>query len=726
MKYTIQNLALLLCLCFGSQNLKSQCPNGLYITEAVYDVCNSSSLGDGSAGASGWGEYFVLSNNTSAAIDIMGAEFDDDGDLQDGDGVIISPSTSLMVPANGCLILAANTQTNWESEYGPISNTGCSYYDMSTEGFESLNNGGDNIGLTGACNNGSYGDVAGDGEAIVWDGSDFILGGVVSTNVDHGGQTYVPGSTNPPTGSGSMCAITQIAITNVSACTNVGSDSDNSNDTFTADVTVTYMNPITGSGSLDLSMGAIESVDVSSLQNATSHTFQNVEMSADGNPVSIAATFSAESSCTFTGSNLITAPSACSNVSGCTFPEVEIVATCTNDATSTEAAQNEYFIKIDITSLGTDTDGDNEVTITINSTDYNYTATGTYYEGPFNYSGSGLVTLNASYLNDGEACSGTAIVSEVVCGYNTDSDGNSDGTADDDLHASGPACNCNLPDGFILAQVAPGSFDASTTNMVYILVDSDGDVVAQNSSGLFLPLDDDTYNIYPFNVDKSDFANFLSAIPSAGQPYSSFTPPSGSCVSGCGSTSMTLDCNCRVDDVAIQKMITSSGPFTVGSKVNFDIIVYNQGTDPIYNVSVIDYLPAELDFLMADNATNDFSGNSDVSGGGTVSATVASTTPIAAGSSYTLSITLTINSSATPGGSIQNDAEIIAATTDQAGNNPIVDQDSPLINTGGGTEDDNNIDDDALDAPADEDDFDFARLQLCAGNCGTFPWDGSK
>lgn len=172
----------------------AQCPDGLYISEFVYDVCNGSPLADGTAPG---GEYIVVTNNTSTPINLAGAEFDDDGDVTNGNGTIFSGGT---VPANGCLIIGSDTQANWEAEYGPVAATGCSYYDASVDGWQALNNGGDNIGITGACNNGSYTDLTGDGEAVVFNPTTmmFELGGVVSIHPDCGPQTYTPGTTPPP------------------------------------------------------------------------------------------------------------------------------------------------------------------------------------------------------------------------------------------------------------------------------------------------------------------------------------------------------------------------------------------------------------------------------------------------------------------------------------------------------------------------------------------------
>ncbi len=149
----------------------------LLITEFVYDVCNGSNLGDGTAGTDGWGEYVILSNTSAADIDISGAIVDD---LT----VPVSGATApagTIVPANGCVILMSNTQAAFEAEYGPVAATGCTFV-QTTGSWPSLNNGGDDIGVTGACNNGTYTDLVGEGEAVVWNFTTmmFEAGGIVS------------------------------------------------------------------------------------------------------------------------------------------------------------------------------------------------------------------------------------------------------------------------------------------------------------------------------------------------------------------------------------------------------------------------------------------------------------------------------------------------------------------------------------------------------------------
>ena len=106
------------------------------------------------------------------------------------------------------------------------------------------------------------------------------------------------------------CAITSIVSSNISACDNNGTTNLVSDDTFTADVTVTFSNP-PGSGTLDLSGDGTASVAVGSI-GATTHTFTGVTMSADGQPIGLTASFSADAACLLSDSNTGQAPNQCS------------------------------------------------------------------------------------------------------------------------------------------------------------------------------------------------------------------------------------------------------------------------------------------------------------------------------------------------------------------------------------------------------------------------------
>lgn len=179
-------------------SLTSASQGALIITELVYDVCNSATtLNDGNGGNNG--EYVIITNTASSAIDVAGFELDDDGDATDGDGMVIDTNGadpgfgSLTIGANSVLIFAGTDQTQWEAEYGSLQ-VDVSFYNINDAGldWQALNNGGDNVAFTDATNNGSYSDLTGDGEALIWDGTDFVLAGNVSLTC--GTQEYVPGT----------------------------------------------------------------------------------------------------------------------------------------------------------------------------------------------------------------------------------------------------------------------------------------------------------------------------------------------------------------------------------------------------------------------------------------------------------------------------------------------------------------------------------------------------
>lgn len=114
-------------------------------------------------------------------------------------------------------------------------------------------------------------------------------------------------STPPP----SNCSISAISVANISACNDNGTPSVVGDDTFTADVTVTFENaPINGSLSIGGDGSAL--VAVGSLNSATSHTFNGVTMTADGNPIFLTSNFTAAQGCNASNTNAGIAPANCS------------------------------------------------------------------------------------------------------------------------------------------------------------------------------------------------------------------------------------------------------------------------------------------------------------------------------------------------------------------------------------------------------------------------------
>ena len=159
-------------------------------------------------------------------------------------------------------------------------------------------------------------------------------------------------------------------------------------------------------------------------------------------------------------------------------------------------------------------------------------------------------------------------------------------------------------------------------------------------------------------------------------------------------------------DLSLTKLEVPSGPYTIGDKVDFQINLHNQGTLDAANITVEDRVPSGFTFDPADNT--DFTG---IYGASVVTANVAD---LDVGVSATLTITLTINSTAgTAADDLVNTSEISRAE-DDFGNQPMdVDSypdsdDNDLVDDRTGPTDHIDID----DTNDDEDDHDIAAIEL--------------
>jgi len=117
-------------------------------------------------------------------------------------------------------------------------------------------------------------------------------------------------SINPITLDDACCNLLSITASNISACTDNGTPSNINDDTFTADITVTF-NVSPGSGTLDLTGDGTASVSAVGLTSP--HTFVGVVLPANGLAISLTATFSDEAICPFDNTNVFTAPFECSD-----------------------------------------------------------------------------------------------------------------------------------------------------------------------------------------------------------------------------------------------------------------------------------------------------------------------------------------------------------------------------------------------------------------------------
>ncbi len=144
----------------------------------------------------------------------------------------------------------------------------------------------------------------------------------------------------------SACDITSIGTSNLSACNDNGTPTDGSDDFFTADVTVTFVNsPATGM--LNLTGDGTASVSVSGL--VSPHTFVGVTLPSDGGTIDLTATFSAEGACTLTEPNAGTAPDPCITLGVNDNEEVGSISIYPNPSDNTITLLNitqEYSISV--------------------------------------------------------------------------------------------------------------------------------------------------------------------------------------------------------------------------------------------------------------------------------------------------------------------------------------------------------------------------------------------
>jgi hypothetical protein len=142
------------------------------------------------------------------------------------------------------------------------------------------------------------------------------------------------------------CNISNISLSNISACNNNGTVPGSTDDTYTADVTVTFANaPATGNLVLSGNVSATESV--TNLDGTTTHTFTGVTLPADGTTKSIIATFDADAVCTLTN-NSIAAVASCS-VPVCGISTISIAPTAVCSDNGTPANPNDDYYLADVT-----------------------------------------------------------------------------------------------------------------------------------------------------------------------------------------------------------------------------------------------------------------------------------------------------------------------------------------------------------------------------------------
>ncbi|MEM7128150.1 MAG: SdrD B-like domain-containing protein [Chloroflexota bacterium] len=170
-------------------------------------------------------------------------------------------------------------------------------------------------------------------------------------------------------------------------------------------------------------------------------------------------------------------------------------------------------------------------------------------------------------------------------------------------------------------------------------------------------------------------------------------------------------------DLALIKTVASQSdtPLAVGSTVTFTIQVLNQGTAAATNPEIVDYVPAGLTVADA-NWSND-------GATGPVNATRTLNTTIAAGSSTTTQIVMTV-ASIPASRTITNTAEIAVDDGDDVDSTPDSTDGDTVVDNASLDDATNNVDNDG-DSTVDEDDHDIAPVYLCddgEGDLGGTVW----
>ncbi|RMA57186.1 T9SS type A sorting domain-containing protein [Ulvibacter antarcticus] len=142
------------------------------------------------------------------------------------------------------------------------------------------------------------------------------------------------------------CSISAIGSANLSPCDDGGTPSDPSDDTFTGDISVTFLNA-PANGTLDLTGDGTASVSVTGLTSP--HVFTGVTMTADGTAINLTATFSDDATCAFVETNAGTAPISCSTLGVNDINNVLSISVFPNPADQTLSFLNvtkEYSIAV--------------------------------------------------------------------------------------------------------------------------------------------------------------------------------------------------------------------------------------------------------------------------------------------------------------------------------------------------------------------------------------------
>ncbi|WP_148638483.1 Ig-like domain-containing protein, partial [Olleya sp. ITB9] len=379
------------------------------------------------------------------------------------------------------------------------------------------------------------------------------------------------------------CEITNITVSNISTCSDAGTPVNPDDDTYTADITVTYSNP-PSSGDIILTGDTTTSISVAAASiGATSYTFQNVTMPADGGPIDATVAFSGgASTCTLSVSTG-TAPASCSPDCEITNITVSDISVCSNNGTQGDPSDDTYTADITVTYSNPPTsgnivlsgDGSRTETISIGSTSHTFQdvtmpADGGPIDTTVTFSGgTSTCTLSVSTGNAPASCSPECIITNITAdNISICNDGGTQGSGQggDDTFTADitvtydfvPASGTLDLTGDLLTPTAVGvgGLDSPTSHtFVGVQFTSDGGPV--NLSADF----SDAFTSCIFNN-----SNVFTAQSQCSEPVGN---------GGLALNKSHCDWGYTTNDTYI---------------IRYSGSLVNNGTDPVYNVSIIDDL----------------------------------------------------------------------------------------------------------------------------------------
>lgn len=266
----------------------------------------------------------------------------------------------------------------------------------------------------------------------------------------------------------------------------------------------------------------------------------------------------------------------------------EAFPSCT-DASDTEAAdQDYYFLKIKILSIPAASDnyevlvnGIREVQFHVDTADLPYTRT----VGPYLHSTDGGIYNEVTLRSLDSGLSDDLVLSEVICGYNTQ------------LGSNMPGFHCSHEGYDFIAQTAPDILTNTRIpekQYIYVLVDELTDTIARvNRSGIFKDVADLlNYEVHAYSLPFSLADNFESEM-IVGEVLDSESP--GICYAFCGSFSAQVDCESF--DLALRKELGAPAIVSLGDTVTYAITVINEGVVTAYDIVVSDMKPDGLSVI---------------------------------------------------------------------------------------------------------------------------------